>query len=104
MPGLNGKSGSATKPDQEFRPSPSTAKVYHVMEGALTRVAEEAAFQAGMYMYVADVCDRDKGTAIRLGHLVDASECLEISLTYLAQLKAAVAHRLHLEDAENIGF
>ncbi len=47
--------------------------------------------------------DRDASTAVRYGHLVDASECLEIAMTHLGQLKAAMSHRLRLEDEQHTG-
>jgi hypothetical protein len=40
---------------------------------------------------------------VRLGHLVDATECVEIAMTHLGQLKAAMSHRLRLEDAHHAG-
>ena len=45
--------------------------------------------------------DHDEVDAIRYGHLVDSTECLEIALIHLGQLKAAVIHRLLIEDEQN---
>ena len=41
--------------------------------------------------------------AIRYGHLVDATECAEIAMTHLGQLKAAMNHRLRIEDEQHAG-
>ena len=50
-----------------------------------------------------DHYDRDATTAIRYGHLVDATECAEIAMTHLGQLKAAMNHRLRVEDERHGG-
>ena len=68
---------------------------------SLGSVVTTAAHNAAQFVHLADVYDRQAGTAIRLGHLVDASECLEIAMTHLGQLKAAMSHRLQTEDAQH---
>ena len=102
----NGK--TSTIPEQKvptpYRPKASTAAVHDAVMRSLSEVVSEATRQAGDFVYLAHHCDRDAGTAIRYGHLVDASECLEIALTHLGQLKMAVNHRLCEEDDRNIGF
>lgn len=88
---------------ESYRPKPSTDKVYDSMIRNLNSIAHDASLQACEFMTLASYRDKDKGTAVRYGHLVDATECLEIALTHLAQLKAAVAYRLRIEDDQNTG-
>jgi hypothetical protein len=88
---------------EPYRPSASTDKVRDVVERSLGDVAYEAAHQACQFVSLARHYDRDQGTAVRYGHLVDAAECLEIALTHLGQLKAAVSYRLRIEDEQNTG-
>ena len=66
-------------------------------------VVRSATQTAGEFLSLVEVYDRDATTAIRLGHLIDASECLEIAMTHLGQLNAAMNHRLRLEDERNGG-
>jgi hypothetical protein len=101
----NGKVVSIPAPESDerelYRPSASTEKVHGVVERSLADIAWEAAHQAGQFISLAKYYDRDKGTAIRYGYLVDAAECLEIAMTHLGQLKAAVGYRLRIEDEQN---
>jgi hypothetical protein len=45
-----------------------------------------------------DLYDKDETLVVRHSHLVDATECLEIALTHLGQLKTIVSNRLYWED------
>lgn len=95
---------NVTKPAERepYRPDASTDKVRRTIESAFREIVSEATNQAGQFAYLA-FADRDKDTAMQYGHLVDATECLEIAMTHMAMLKAAVAYRLRVEDGENIG-
>jgi hypothetical protein len=94
----------AQQAEQEpYRPSASTEKVHEAIWRSLAQIVTEGASQAGHFVYLAEHYDRDKGTAVRYGHLVDAAECLEIAMTHLGQLKAAVSYRLRIEDDQNTG-
>ena len=86
-----------------YRPEASTTEVHDEMLRSLTSVVVVAAHNAIQFVQLADLYDRDAGTAVRYGHVVDATECLEIAMTYLGQLKAAMNHRLRLEDAQHGG-
>jgi hypothetical protein len=88
---------------QPYRPSASTDKVHEQIWRSLSRIISESLYQAGNFVDLAEDYDSDKGTAIRYGHLVDAAECLEIAMTHLGQLKAAVSYRLRIEDEQNTG-
>jgi hypothetical protein len=85
-----------------YRPAASTDKVRRTIESAFREIVSEATAQAGNYAYLA-WSDRDMGTAVQYGHLVDATECLEIALTHLGLLKSAVGYRLRIEDDANLG-
>jgi hypothetical protein len=92
------------QPDVDrYRPKASTGAVYDEVIRSLSSVVTEAARTAADFVRLAEYYDRDKTTAIRHGHLVDAGECLEIAMTHLGQLRAAVAHRLRIEDEQNLG-
>lgn len=95
---------NGTKPAERepYRPDASTDKVRRTIESAFREIVSEGTTQAGHFAYLVWI-DRDKGTAVQYGHLVDATECLEIAMTHMAMLKAAVAYRLRVEDGENIG-
>ena len=84
-----------------YRPEASTGEVHEEMLRSLTSVVVVAAHNAIQFVHLADRYDRDAGTAVRYGHLVDATECLEIAMTHLGLLKSAVAYRLHTEDDRN---
>ena len=81
-----------------YRPEASIERVYEEVMRSFASVATTALHNAGNFVYLAEHYDRDAGTAVRMGHLVDAAECAEIALTHLGQLKALVSHRLHTED------
>jgi hypothetical protein len=92
----------AEKPEP-YRPEASTEKVFEMVVDSMSRVVSEAAHQAGNFMALASLYERDRGLAVRYGHLVDAAECLEIAQVHLDRLKAEMAFRLKTEDDRNIG-
>ena len=94
--------GSSVDQDR-YRPNADTAKVHNEVIRSLASVVSTAAHTATEFVHLADLYDRDATTAIRYGHLVDASECMEIAMTHLGQLKAAMNHRLRLEDEQHAG-
>ena len=94
--------GSSVERDP-YRPDADTAKVHDEVIRSLASVVSTAAHTATEFVHLADLYDRDATTAIRYGHLVDASECMEIAMTHLGQLKAAMNHRLRLEDEQHAG-
>ncbi|MFC4942356.1 hypothetical protein [Pseudonocardia sp. GCM10023141] len=101
----NGKAATIPQPAndaKERRSQLDTTKVWRTIERSLNDIAWEAAMQAGQFLLAADIVS--DGTAVRYGRLVDATECMEIAMTYLGQLKSAVAFRLAIEDEQNIGF
>ncbi|MGH3611154.1 MAG: hypothetical protein ACRDRK_00735 [Pseudonocardia sp.] len=101
IPIENGKKPAEKLPEREpYRPSASTDKVRRSIESAFREIVSEATSQAGHFTYLAWV-DREKGTAVQYGHVVDATECLEIAMTHLGLLKAALAYRLRIEDEDN---
>jgi hypothetical protein len=92
---------TAAKADRDrYRPKASTAKVHAQIESALREIIAEAATQLVQFMHLVWE-DRNAGTAIVYGHLVDASECLELAALHLDMLRTAVAHRLRIEDDHN---
>ena len=103
----NGTTAAVTGPkpdssadDDRYRPKASTAKVHAQIESALREIVAEAATQLAQFMHLA-WADRKAGTAIVYGHVVDASECLELAALHLDMLRTAVAHRLRIEDDKN---
>lgn len=86
-----------------FRPQASTSAVHDAVLGSLASVVSTATRQAWEFLVLVEVYDRDATLAIRYGHLVDASECLEIAMTHLGQLKAVMNHRLRIEDKQHTG-
>ena len=100
----NGATTSVTEPasstEERYRPTASTAKVHAQIESALREIVSEAANQLVQFMHLAWV-DRKAGTAIVYGHVVDASECLELAALHLDMLRTAVGHRLRIEDNKN---
>jgi hypothetical protein len=86
-----------------YRPKASTTAVHDAVLSSLAGVVSSAVRTAGEFVSLVEVYDRNATMAIRYGHLVDASECLEIAMTHLGQLKAAMSHRLRLEDEQNTG-
>jgi hypothetical protein len=104
MARTNGK--PVTIPEQteqwpDYRPTPSTQRVHEVITRSLSEIVSASTIQADMFVGLFDLYDKNETLAVRYGHLVDAAECLEIALTHLGQLKAAVAHRLLIEDEQN---
>jgi hypothetical protein len=86
---------------EPYRPTASTTKVYDTVVRSLSDIAAEAAYQASTFVRLFDVYDRDKPFADRIQHLVDATECLEIALTHLGQLKSAAQQRRMIEFEQN---
>ena len=107
--GPNGATAAAdsaphsTSVADRYRPKASTTAVHDAVLSSLASVVSSATHTAWEFLSLVEVYDRDATTAIRYGHLVDASECLEIAMTHLGQLKAAMNHRLRIEDARNGG-
>jgi hypothetical protein len=105
MAETNGK--PVTVPEQaewkadQYRPDASTQTVHEAIARALSDIVSISALQADMFMSLFEQYDKDATLAVRYGHLVDAAECLEIALTHLGQLKAAVSYRLLIEDEQN---
>ena len=85
---------------ERYRPEASTAKVHAQIESAFREIVTEAATQLMQFMHLAWQ-DRDAGTAVVYGHLVDGSECLELAALHLDMLKTAIGHRLRIEDDKN---
>ncbi len=90
------QTGESVSTDR-YRPSPDRDKVYAEIDRALRSVVSESAFQAGQFVSLLHY-DRDDTIAVRHQHLVDASECLELAMTYLGQLKALLSHRMRVEN------
>ena len=86
---------------EPYRPKASTDKVYEEVARSLASVVTTAFSNAGSFVYLAEHFDRDESTAVRFGHLVDATECAEIAMTHLGQLKALFSLRLRTEDERN---
>lgn len=82
-------------------PEANISKVHDAICGSHYSVVFEAAHQASKFAIEANSSQVD--TATRLGHLVDMTECLEIALTHVGQWKAAMSHRLQVEDERNSG-
>jgi hypothetical protein len=87
----------ALDPDR-YRPRPSTDKVHEAVVRGLHDIAWEAAHQACEFMTLTRFYDKDKSPEVRYGHLVDAAECLELSLLHLDRLKDEVFHRMQLDE------
>ena len=104
MSQTNGKTAPSEKPadSMPYRPEASTIKVNEEIVTSLSRIVHEALYHAMTYVSLAQSYDRDKGTAVRYGHLVDATECAEVAMTYLALVKSGLNHRLRIED-DNTG-
>ncbi|OLT06811.1 hypothetical protein BJF90_45760 [Pseudonocardia sp. CNS-004] len=86
---------------EPYRPTASTQEVHDTIARSLSDIVCTSASQARVFVSLFDLYDKDATLAVRYGHLVDAAECMEIALTHLGQLKAAVAHRLLIEDEQN---
>ena len=103
MAGTNGR--PVIIPEQAerepYRPTAGTAKVYDTIVSGLSEVVHTSAHQAMNFVSLYTTYDRDKHIADRYQHLVDATECLEIALTHLGQLRSAVSQRRLLEDDQN---
>ncbi|AEA27361.1 hypothetical protein Psed_5225 [Pseudonocardia dioxanivorans CB1190] len=85
--------------DRPYRPTASREKVQEEIERAMRGIFFEAAAQATQYMSLVEY-DRQADITVRHGHLVDASECMEIAMTYLGQLKALLSHRIRVENVD----
>jgi hypothetical protein len=91
---------TTTTDRDRYRPTASTAKVHAQIESALREIVSEAANQLVQFMHLVWE-DRNAGTAVVYGHLVDGSECLELAALHLDMLRTAVGHRLRIEDDHN---
>lgn len=94
MAETNGK--PVTMPEQvqrePYRPTASTEKVHDTVIRSLSDVVRTSAHEAGTFVALFDVYDKDEPITVRYDHLADAAECLEIALTHLSQLKTIVAN------------
>lgn len=88
---------------EPYRPPASTVKVREEIVSSFGRIVSEALSNGANFVALAYLYDRDESTAVRYGHLVDASECLEIALEHLGQLKSTLAYVMRVEDDNNIG-
>ena len=86
MTATNGKPVSTdTVTEREpYRPTASTEKVHDTVISSLSDVVRTSAHEAGSFVSLFDLYDKNATLAVRYGHLVDATECLEIALTHLA--------------------
>jgi hypothetical protein len=82
------------------RPTADTRKVYDEIITALGNVVNSALINSADFVFQA-IKFRDESLAVRCGHLVDATECLEIAMTHLGQLKSTLNHRMRVEDETN---
>jgi hypothetical protein len=100
MAETNGK--PVTIPEQverePYRPTASTEKVHDTVIRSLSDVVHTSALEAATFVALFDVYDKDKTLEVRHSHLVDATECLEIALTHLGQLKTIVSNRLYWDE------
>jgi hypothetical protein len=85
---------------EPYRPTASTEKVHDTVIRSLSDVVRTSAHEAGTFVALFDVYDKDKSLVARHSHLVDAAECLEIALTHLGQLKTIVSNRLRWEGVD----
>ncbi|MCO1657431.1 hypothetical protein [Pseudonocardia humida] len=88
---------STADPEREpYRPKASTKSVYDTLVDSMSRIVTDATYQAGTFVNLATHYDRDADPTVRMKHLVDAAECLELALTHLGQLRTGLAHRLQV--------
>ena len=83
---------------EAYRPTDSTKEVHDTIARSLSEIVYASAHQAYNFMRLFELYDRDKHIADRFQHLVDATECLEIAMTHLGQLKTMVSNRLSWEE------
>jgi hypothetical protein len=83
---------------EPYRPTASTENVHDTITRSLSEIVSTSAHQAGTFVSLFDHYDKNEPLTVRYGHLVDATECLEIALTHLGQLKTMVANRLSWEE------
>jgi hypothetical protein len=83
---------------EPYRPTASTEKVHDTVIRSLSEVVRTSAHEAGAFVALFDVYDKDEPLTVRFRHLINATECLEIALTHLGQLKSVVTDRLDIED------
>ena len=83
---------------EPYRPTASTQQVHDTITRSLSEIVCTSASQAGTFVSLFDLYDKDATFTVRYGHLVDAAECLEIALTHLGQLKTMVANRLSWDE------
>src|SRR5919197_2572300 len=97
MSETNGKTTAVPeqrKQRKPYRPEASTEKIYAEIEQGMKRVVSEATLQASHFLYLFDDAKDQEDPASRFVHLVDATECLELALDHLGQLKRLVDHRM----------
>jgi hypothetical protein len=87
---------------EPYRPTASTEKVHDTLARCLSDIAHTSSYQAMSFVSLFDIYDKDATLTVRYGHLVDATECLEIALTHLGQLKTMVANRLSWEEEQEV--
>jgi Ca2+-binding EF-hand superfamily protein len=81
-----------------YRPTASTEEVHDTIARCFSDIVCTSASQARMFTSLFDLYDKDETLMVRFGHLVDATECLEIAVTHLGQLRTMVANRLSWEE------
>jgi hypothetical protein len=103
MAETNGKPVTIPEPSERepYRPTASTKNVYDTIASSMSMIIESAAYEARTYVSLFDRYDKDVSLVFRHQHLVDATECLELALIHLGQLKAMVEHRLRIKDEQN---
>jgi hypothetical protein len=85
-----------------YRPTASTVKVHDTIARSLSEIVSTSAHEAGTYVSLFELYDKDEPFTVRYGHLVDAAECLEIALTHLGQLKTMVSNRMSWEEEQEV--
>lgn len=84
-----------------YRPTPTTDAVRVTIGRALAEIVHEAMTKSSEFVMLANEHRCNGDLAVQLGHLVDATECLEIAMTHLGQLKSTVSYRLRMQDEAN---
>jgi len=102
-PVMSEQNGTVVVPAQtsedsdRYWPRASREKVYAEIERGLSGMVSEAVFQASQFVVLSSYA-RGDGVIARHEHLVDASECMELAMTYLGQLKALLSDRIRVEN------
>jgi hypothetical protein len=79
---------------EPYRPTASTEKIHDTIIRSLSEIVSTSAHEAGTFVSLFEHYDKDENISVRMGHLIDATECLETALTHLGQLKTMVGNRL----------